>query len=466
MEATPGLRERKKQRTRETIVEAAFELFDERGFDGTTIADIAEAAEIAPRTFFSYFPSKDDVVFHDFEENYVMVSSWLRDREPGTNAIDALRAGMAGEKEETGAERLRQKRLRKRLVRENESLAAHHRYLMGRFADLLAEAAAQDLGDEPGDLRPRLVAAAARVRSWMSIVQSGTGGACIAMSRAISSWRSMVRIRPTIVALRVARASARWNLRSSWRKRSSWLRKSSLAASSRWRSIVRAIAAKSSSVAWTAASWATRGSSRRRASSTPAISPKRISWRLRSSSRGISSDATKIPPDCPRRTSSTPASVRTLIASRRVGRLIRIWAASSRSDGSRSPVCRSPALIFSAICSTASSNVRRVATGSNAIAAWIIVLRPPRARAPGAPPPRAAWSPPRRPRRSPGRAGPWRERSAPPHSAPCRRTTRPIRGSARRGWPGSRVRRGSRAPSASARPCGWGAGCWPRPPQR
>src|SRR5919106_1381796 len=141
MEATPGLRERKKQRTRETIVEAAFELFDERGFDGTTIADIAEAAEIAPRTFFSYFPSKDDVVFHDFEENYVMVSSWLRDREPGTNAIDALRAGMAGEKEETGA--------------------ARHRYLMGRFADLLAEAAAQDLGDEPGDLRPRLVAAAA-----------------------------------------------------------------------------------------------------------------------------------------------------------------------------------------------------------------------------------------------------------------------------------------------------------------
>src|ERR671915_95349 len=176
---------------------------------------------------------------------------------------------------------------------------------------------------------------AARVRSWMSIVQSGTSGACIAMSRAISSWRSMVRIRPTIVALRVARARARWNLRSSCRKRSSWLRKSSLAASSRWRSIVRAIAAKSSSVAWTAASWATRGSSRRRASSTPAISPKRISWRLRSSSRGISSDATKIPPDCPRRTSSTPASVSALIASRRVGRL----------HGARDPLLLAPPLV-------------------------------------------------------------------------------------------------------------------------
>lgn len=161
MEATPGLRERKKQRTRERIVEAAFDLFDERGFDGTTIADIADAAEIAPRTFFSYFPSKDDVVFHDFEASHATVASWLREREPGTNAIDALRAGLAGEKAEMDHESLREKRCRKRLVRENESLAAHSQHLMGKFAELIAEAAAEDLGDEPGDLRPRLVAAAA-----------------------------------------------------------------------------------------------------------------------------------------------------------------------------------------------------------------------------------------------------------------------------------------------------------------
>jgi AcrR family transcriptional regulator len=160
MEAAPGLRERKKQRTREAIVEAAFELFDERGFDGTTIADIAEAAEIAPRTFFSYFPSKDDVVFHDFEEKHAMVASWIRGREPGTNTIDALWAGITSTIGEAESGHLAEKRLRKRLIRENESLVAHSQHLMGKFAELLAEGVATDLGDAPGDLRPRLVAAA------------------------------------------------------------------------------------------------------------------------------------------------------------------------------------------------------------------------------------------------------------------------------------------------------------------
>jgi AcrR family transcriptional regulator len=159
MEASLGLRERKKQRTREAIVEAAFELFAERGFAGTTIADIAEAAEIAPRTFFSYFPSKDDVVFHDFEQKHEFVARLLRDREPGTNAIDALRAGIAISLAVPDAEHLEEKRLRARLVRENESLAAHNEHLKGKFAELLTEAVAEDLGETPGDLRPRLVAA-------------------------------------------------------------------------------------------------------------------------------------------------------------------------------------------------------------------------------------------------------------------------------------------------------------------
>src|ERR687893_2815726 len=86
-----GLRERKKQRTREQIVEAAMRLFSERGYHATTIADIAEAAEIAPRTFFSYFPSKEAVVFHDVDRTLDGLAGALRDRLPGETTFDALR---------------------------------------------------------------------------------------------------------------------------------------------------------------------------------------------------------------------------------------------------------------------------------------------------------------------------------------------------------------------------------------
>jgi AcrR family transcriptional regulator len=160
MEATTGLRERKKARTREAIVQAAFELFEERGFEGTTVADIADKAEIAPRTYFAYFPSKDDVVFHDFEEKYAELGEMLERREPGTNVFDALRAGIEEGMEPPAASDLREKRCRTRLVRESESLAAHDKFLHSKFATLIAGAVADDLGVPPEDVRPRIVAAA------------------------------------------------------------------------------------------------------------------------------------------------------------------------------------------------------------------------------------------------------------------------------------------------------------------
>jgi hypothetical protein len=101
------------------------------------------------------------VVFHDFEEKHALVASWLEDRDPGTNTIDALRAGITSTIGEVDPGHLAEKRLRNRLVRENESLAAHSEHLKGKFGELLAAGVARDLGDAPGDLRPRLVSAAA-----------------------------------------------------------------------------------------------------------------------------------------------------------------------------------------------------------------------------------------------------------------------------------------------------------------
>jgi len=61
----PGLRERKKARTRKTIREHAMRLFTEQGYAATTVEQIAEAAEVSPSTFFRYFPTKEEVVLAD-----------------------------------------------------------------------------------------------------------------------------------------------------------------------------------------------------------------------------------------------------------------------------------------------------------------------------------------------------------------------------------------------------------------
>jgi AcrR family transcriptional regulator len=155
-----GLRERKKQRTRQQIIEAAMGLFAERGYHATTIADIAAAAEVAPRTFFSYFPSKEAVVFHNVDRDLDGLASALRDRLPGETAFDALRRWIDSMFDEIAADQ-DEAVLRKRLCREDEGLANFQGGVMARISELLLEAIADDLGEPPDALRPRLVAAAA-----------------------------------------------------------------------------------------------------------------------------------------------------------------------------------------------------------------------------------------------------------------------------------------------------------------
>jgi AcrR family transcriptional regulator len=65
--AAPSLRQRKKDATQQAIADAAWDLFAERGYHETSINDIAERANVAPRTFFRYFPTKEAVVYPEFE---------------------------------------------------------------------------------------------------------------------------------------------------------------------------------------------------------------------------------------------------------------------------------------------------------------------------------------------------------------------------------------------------------------
>lgn len=86
----PGLRERKKQRTRQALASAAARLFQEQGYEQTTVAEIAAAADVSPRTFFSYFPSKEDVFFAGQEDRVQVALEVIAAPRPGEPVASLL----------------------------------------------------------------------------------------------------------------------------------------------------------------------------------------------------------------------------------------------------------------------------------------------------------------------------------------------------------------------------------------
>lgn len=86
-----GLRERKKRQTRQALVETALTLFVERGYDETTITDITSAVDVSRRTFFSYFKSKDDLLFADADERLELLHESFAASTPDERPFEALR---------------------------------------------------------------------------------------------------------------------------------------------------------------------------------------------------------------------------------------------------------------------------------------------------------------------------------------------------------------------------------------
>jgi AcrR family transcriptional regulator len=87
---SPGLRERKKARTRASLREHALRLFSEQGYHATTVEQIAAAAEVSPSTFFRYFPTKEDLVLQDDMDTRMVEA--LERQPAGLSPIAAVRA--------------------------------------------------------------------------------------------------------------------------------------------------------------------------------------------------------------------------------------------------------------------------------------------------------------------------------------------------------------------------------------
>ncbi|MFF3317689.1 TetR family transcriptional regulator [Streptomyces sp. NPDC003035] len=87
-----GLRERKKERTRRAISDAAVALFLEKGFDAVSVAEVADAAEVSKPTLFRYFPAKEDLALHRFADHEDEAARVVAGRGEGVSPLDALRA--------------------------------------------------------------------------------------------------------------------------------------------------------------------------------------------------------------------------------------------------------------------------------------------------------------------------------------------------------------------------------------
>ncbi|MCM3302427.1 TetR/AcrR family transcriptional regulator [Streptomyces pseudogriseolus] len=151
---SPGLRERKKIRTREAIRSAAYALIEQQGYDSTTVEQIAERAEVSPSTVFRYFPTKEDIVVTDEYDEPLLAELAARPAgEPWTDSVryvirEAVQLALTEQPETT--------RLRARLMLEVPAVRARMRETLTSTGRTLAEAVAGRTGLAPEGLEVRV----------------------------------------------------------------------------------------------------------------------------------------------------------------------------------------------------------------------------------------------------------------------------------------------------------------------
>lgn len=170
-----GRRERKRQQTRDLIAQTARALFAERGFDGVTVAEIAEAADVSEQTVYNHFPTKEDLVLWRRGTFEAGLLEAVRDRPPGESAVAAFRRFLTRPHSmdpEAGDPMSAQTAMSDdvRLILDSPSLRARERSIVAAHTELLAAVLAEETGAGADDVEP-LVAAAAMYGAAQAVIR-------------------------------------------------------------------------------------------------------------------------------------------------------------------------------------------------------------------------------------------------------------------------------------------------------
>ena len=159
MSADPGLRERKKQQTRDAIAAAAMRLFAERGFDAVSVAEVARAADVSVATVFNYFPTKEDLVYDRMEAFEEALLAAVREREAGESTLGAFGRFILARTEQVATGNVSERvATMAGVVSASPALLARELQIVARYTDSLAALIAEETGAAPNDIEPRVAA--------------------------------------------------------------------------------------------------------------------------------------------------------------------------------------------------------------------------------------------------------------------------------------------------------------------
>ena len=156
-----GLRARKKERTRLDIVAAARRLFEERGFDAVTVAEVAAAAEVSDATVFNYFPTKEDLFYAGMEEFEMQLLDAIRHRSAGESALAAFKRFLLESSRRLARDEAADTvRRAAEVISASRALQAREREITARYAASLAALLADEQGRAADDVEAQVAAEA------------------------------------------------------------------------------------------------------------------------------------------------------------------------------------------------------------------------------------------------------------------------------------------------------------------